>query len=71
MAYATVIGECFGCKRVFTFSPTRVPSVWIGDMLEPICRDCVDLVNPKRIANGLEPIEVLPGAYEPDDLGEI
>jgi hypothetical protein len=38
---------------------------------EPICRDCVDRINPIRIAHGLEPIKVLPGAYDPTEEGEM
>jgi hypothetical protein len=29
---------------------------------EPVCRDCTEIANPKRIANGLEPIRPLPSA---------
>jgi hypothetical protein len=31
---------------------------------EPICRDCVERANPRRIANGLEPIKPHADAYE-------
>lgn len=61
-----ILGTCIGCKRPFTFSPSRVPSVRVNGEREPICRDCVERVNPRRIANGLDPIVPLPGAYDPD-----
>ena len=61
------LGECYACHRPFTFSVTRVPSVVVEGIRQPICRACVERVNPRRIANGLEPIVPLPGAYEPDD----
>jgi hypothetical protein len=64
-----VLGECFACHRPFTFSATRVPSVVINGHREPICQHCVDRVNPRRIANGLDPIVPLPGAYDPDPGG--
>jgi hypothetical protein len=38
---------------------------------EPICRNCVERVNPQRIKNGLEPIVPLPDAYEPVDESEL
>jgi hypothetical protein len=61
-----VLGPCCGCQRLFTFSPTRVPSITLHGSREPICADCVARVNPRRIANGLPPIVPLPGAYDPD-----
>jgi hypothetical protein len=72
-------GPCFLCGRIFTFAPDLVPSVPIdpetdlppdlgGDasraISQPLCEQCVALVNPKRVALGLEPIPVLPGAYD-------
>lgn len=60
-----VLGECFGCKGLFTFNADFVPSIPIDGVREPICRACVERANPERIANGLEPIRVHPDAYEP------
>jgi len=71
MGYAIVWSPCVGCGRVFGFNPHRVPSVPINGVREPICRDCVDRSNPTRIANGLEPIRILPGAYEPIHESEL
>ena len=71
MAWVSVMGPCIGCRAIFTYSPTRVPSVRVNGEREPICQRCVDRVNPQRIANGLDPIVPLPGAYEADDESEL
>jgi len=68
MALVYVTGPCAGCRRVFAFNPFRVPSVpTVHGTREPICVECVALVNPARIANGLDPIVPHPRAYEPVD----
>ncbi len=71
------MGICFNCGGFFTFNPERVPSIRIrrdgsGNLVqdpeatkEPICRSCVERANPIRIARGLQPIEILDGAYDP------
>jgi hypothetical protein len=64
MGYALCHSACAGCHRIFGYNPLRVPSIVIKGSREPICLDCVERVNPIRIANGLEPIEPLPDAYE-------
>jgi hypothetical protein len=71
MSIMTCMGHCYCCGRVFTFSPTLVPSL-PGSLTrtgekEPVCRDCIERSNPNRIKNGLPPIEILPGAYEGDE----
>lgn len=65
MGHLFAIGNCYGCQRPFTFHPGLVPSVDAGAGRQPICRDCVALVNPMRVAEGLPEIRVLPGAYDP------
>jgi hypothetical protein len=65
--FMMVLGPCVGCGRLFTFSAERVPSVIVNGHREPVCQMCVDRANPERIANGLDPIVVLPGAYEGDE----
>lgn len=72
MSYMQIIGHCFACGRVFVFNAEHVPSVpaeisGTGER-EPICRDCVELANPKRVANGLPPIVPHPDAYEPQEV---
>lgn len=65
MAYMTCLGSCFGCRQLFTFNPTSVPS-YQG---EPICRACIERVNAKRKAMGLPLWPILPGAYEGEECG--
>ena len=64
MGYVLAMSPCIGCKQPFSYNPHKVPSIRINGVREPVCRICVDRVNPARIANGLEPIVVQPGAYE-------
>lgn len=66
--YLVAIGPCFGCGLPFAYHPDLVPSVIVDDVRQPICRGCVDRANPRRIANGLDPIWPLPGAY-PNENG--
>jgi hypothetical protein len=64
--YALAMGPCIGCGKNFAYNPLHVPSVTSpGGQREPICRNCVTLYNPLRLARGLKPIEPHPDAYEP------
>lgn len=65
MGWAFCLGTCIGCNRPFTFNPLRVPSLVHPKtgVREPVCQDCVNRVNPQRIANGLPPIVPHPDAY--------
>jgi hypothetical protein len=66
MGWLIATGPCVGCARLFSFNPHLVPSCSaVTGKREPICQVCVERVNPMRLKNGLEPIVVLPGAYEP------
>lgn len=67
MGYMFATGSCCSCGRLFTFSPNLVPSARVNGVREPICRDCIEQANPKRVENGLPPITILPGAYEPEE----
>ena len=69
--YAIAISPCFGCGKTFGYNPHKVPSIPIKGVREPVCGDCVERANPIRVANGLDPIVVLPGAYDPIDEGEL
>lgn len=69
--YAVAISPCFGCRKTFGYNPHKVPSIPIKGVREPICEVCVERANPVRIENGLDPIVVLPGAYEPIPEGEL
>lgn len=68
MGYLMVLGECWACKRLFTFSAERVPSVPIEGVRQPICRTCVERANVERAASGRPLITILPGAYDPDEV---
>jgi len=65
--YMFATSECFGCHRMFCYNPERVPSIRVNGVREPVCQHCVDVANPRRVKNGLAPIEVLPGAYDPEE----
>ena len=67
MGWMMVLGPCYGCGRLFTYSAERVPSVTVHGVREPICQACVDAANPIRERNGLPPIVPLPGAYDGDE----
>lgn len=69
--FATAMSPCYGCHRVFSYNPVAVPSITVNGVREPICQNCVNLVNPKRIANGLPPIVPLPDAYMGCDESEL
>jgi len=71
MGYAVCMAPCYGCKRLFMFNPVRVPSVVVAGEKFPICADCVVRVNPLRVANGLQPIVPLSGAYDAADESEL
>lgn len=69
--YVFATSSCYGCGQVFVYNPTRVPSVLVRGVREPVCGVCVLRANPVRVKNGLEPIVVLPGAYEACEEGEL
>jgi hypothetical protein len=71
MGYALCTSECFGCHRIFSYNPMRVPSIRHQGDRKPICRACVDRVNPQRIDVGLEPIVPAPDAYVACDESEL
>lgn len=75
MGHLWALAHCYGCGKLFGFNPELVPSItppgkaW--EEREPICRPCVDRVNPRRIAGGLPAIVPPPGAYDPVDEEEL
>jgi hypothetical protein len=72
MGYAICTGNCFGCNRLFSFNPVRVPSIRNANgEKQPVCKECIDRANPLRVKNGLEPIVPAPDAYEAVDEGEL
>lgn len=65
MGYLFVMSPCFVCKRLFTYNPDRVPSFTTEHGREPICKPCIEIVNRRRVENGLPPWPVYADAYEP------
>jgi hypothetical protein len=67
------LGPCWACGNVMEFSPTRVPSIVVGGVRQPLCPQCVERANELRAA--MDPpqplIVVLPGAYGPDEDGAL
>jgi len=59
-----VYGGCLLCRNLFTYNPDLVPSHRVNGVREPICRDCMNMVNSRRVGAGLEPFWVSPDAYE-------
>jgi hypothetical protein len=55
----------------FIFNPMRVPSFPVNGSREPICERCMALINAKRLAAGMPPHSILPGAYEACDEAEL
>lgn len=66
MGYMTLIAQCGSCGQTFTANPDLVPSTRTEHGQLVFCRSCVEAANPVRIKNGLDPIRILPGAYEPE-----
>lgn len=71
MGFVLCTSPCAGCFRIFSYNPMRVPSIRINGSREPICRLCVERVNPVREKNGLPPIVFAPDAYEACDESEL
>lgn len=73
MGYAIVVSPCYCCEAPFGYNPHRVPSIPIGPNgqpsptgdRKPLCRRCVEALNPVRVARGLDPIVIYPDSYEP------
>jgi hypothetical protein len=71
MGYALCHSACIGCGRLFSYNPRHVPSLRVNGVREPVCLNCVEHANPRRVANGLDPIVPHPDAYEPIDESEL
>ena len=66
MGYAMAFSGCYCCHKPFMYHPHRVPSFRDENgELQPICRGCMDKMNELRRQKGLEPFEILDGAYDP------
>jgi len=71
MGYCFAFSACAGCHQPFSYNPIKVPSIRINGIREPICKTCIDRVNPGRIRDGLKPIRYSADAYEPVDEMEL
>jgi hypothetical protein len=71
MGYALVYGFCCICNQSMTFNPVHVPSVRIEDKREPVCKSCIEKANVVRKEKSLEPISLLPDAYDACDEAEL
>jgi hypothetical protein len=63
--YTFMMGICYGCGKTFIFNPHKVPSIRVEGEREPVCRECMVIVNRIRAEHKMEPIPVHPDAYEP------
>lgn len=74
MGYAVLTAPCICCRRIFVSNPMRVPSTRaITGEREPICRNCFEKINIKRVNQGLTPFEMHQDAYgacNEEELGE-
>ncbi|WP_261569165.1 hypothetical protein [Frankia gtarii] len=71
--FVIALGPCGVCEVPFLFDPYLVPSFKDDtsptvetDPWLPICRTCVDRINPLRVKAGREPMQVPAGVY-PDE----
>ena len=67
MGYAYAMSECWICEKKFMYNPKLVPS-FEG---QPVCKDCIEIVNKKRKAKGYDLWPVAEGAYDPCDESEL
>jgi hypothetical protein len=73
MGYCMGTSACYGCKRIFSYNPMRVPSIRDPDTgsKEPVCAACIARANVQRAKIGMPPHVVYPDAYEPCDEREL
>lgn len=80
MGYAIVVSPCLVCRRPFGYNPNLVPShparngepsLDPTDPKQPICLECVKLINEARAMTGAPQWPIHPDAYEPVDEGMI
>jgi hypothetical protein len=62
-AVVFAMGSCFGCRAFFSFNPHKVPSHRHEGVREPVCENCMAIINTERKARGLEPFAIEPDAY--------
>ena len=72
MGYCIVFASCAACKAPLMCNPTRVPSIRVNGVKQPICERCFNRWNEiHRTSKGLPPEPLLDGAYEPCDEHEV
>lgn len=71
MGFVLAMGSCVNCDRVFSFNPHKVPSVRLNGVRQPVCKECIEYVNPLRAAKGQPMFHVEPDAYEAIDESEL
>jgi DNA-directed RNA polymerase subunit RPC12/RpoP len=71
MGFVTGFGYCANCGKPFSFNPKYVPSIRINGEKEPVCRYCVERVNPIRKEKGIPEFKIHPEAYQPLDEKEL
>lgn len=62
--YVYIMGQCHGCKKMFSFHPNKVPSVRVNGVREPFCKQCIDAANIKRDEIGMTALTYADDAYE-------
>lgn len=63
--YVLAWGTCFACGFPFSFNPHKVPSIRFEGEREPVCGPCMEIVNTRRVASGMDPHPIEDDAYEP------
>jgi hypothetical protein len=70
--YAYATGPCINCGKLFSFNPHRVPSTAaVTGKREPFCRECMVILNAKRVELGHEPFPIAEDAYDPIPESEL
>jgi hypothetical protein len=65
VSVVSLVATCFGCGRLFMSNPSSVPSY----ENQPICRDCIVIVNERRRVRGHPLWPVADDAYEAKEEG--
>jgi hypothetical protein len=56
---------CYTCGKKIVYNALLVPSFADHGVKRPLCRECVEYANPRRVARGLTEIKIWPGTYGP------
>ena len=64
MTIQTLICDCISCGKAMCCSPTKVPSLRVNGIREPLCKTCYTRWNEiHRVSKGLEPVPAHPNAW--------